>query len=699
MSFLLPLGLAALVAVPIVVLLHMRHTTPTVRPVPTLRFWLAAEPERTERTRFRRPPLSLLLILHLLIAAALALALARPVTARALDALGLGMLGGLRTEPQHLILLLDGSTSMSATDTADGRTRFEVARARALDRLAGLREGDVATVVLLGTHVATLGATDTASRGALRERLGVLPLPGGRADLDAALRLTRDLLLPELEDRVVVLTDGAVAADPSTVTALGAPIELRVFGAAAESRAADNAAIVDLSSSPLPGNPTQLQLFARVMNFSGQARSAPVILSADGIEIARQEVSLPGNGGSDELSWPLPPGIGEASVRIEAADALAADDVAALILGQDEAAALSLRVLLVSDAPAALQRALQALPGAEVRTELSGAFAEALAGERYDLIVFEKAAPAAEAVAGFGTPLLFVNPPPNGPFPAQGAMVAPTVSRLRAQDPLLAGVDLAGATFGETPVYTLGAGQEEIVGAAEGPLVFRAEVGGQPAITFAFDLGGSNLPRRVVFPILVTNAVRELAPSPLPSAVPLGDPLRYRPGAGTSVVRVTSPDGTAVDLALSAGAVDDDAAPTSAAGGETESATLAQPDAQPDARRTPEISYADTGRAGVYEVQELDAAGTELGSGRFVVNAGHPRESDLRPTIDLADTLAQGRATGPAGGGRAELTDFWPLLAALAFALLTIEWLVTLFRRGLRRQVAGVRRRGVGVAG
>ena len=79
MSLLLPLGLAALVALPIVVLLHMRHTTPTVRPVPTLRFWLAAEPERTEQMRFRRPPLSLLLLLHLLIAGLLALALARPI--------------------------------------------------------------------------------------------------------------------------------------------------------------------------------------------------------------------------------------------------------------------------------------------------------------------------------------------------------------------------------------------------------------------------------------------------------------------------------------------------------------------------------------------------------------------------------------------------------------------------------------------
>ncbi len=694
MSFLLPLGLAALVAVPIVVLLHMRHTTPSLRPVPTLRFWLAAEPERTEQTRFHRPPVSLLLLLHLLIVLALGLALARPVTARALDAFGLAGLGPLRTEPRHLILLLDGSTSMSATDTPSGRPRFDDARAQAIARLADLRQGDVATVLLLGTSVATLGATDAGSLNLLRERLADLPLPGGRADLDAALGLARDLLLPELADRVVVVTDGAVAIDPGAVAALGAPVELDLVGAAARGETADNVAVVDLAAEPIPGNLNQLQLFARVMNFSAQAVTAPVVLAGDGIELARQELQLPGNGGSQELTWPLPPDVQEASVRVATADPLPADDAASLVLRQDAAENLSLRVLLVADAPADLQRALQALPGAEVQTELSGAFAEALAGQRYDLLVFEKAAPPPEAVADLATPLLFVNPPAGGPFPIEGAMPEPTITDLRTQDPLLAGVDLAGATFGETPIYGLGPGQTEVVGAAEGPLVFRAAVGGQPAIGFAFDLAASNLPRRVAFPILVANAVRELAPSPLPRAVPLGDPLRYRPRAGAAAVRVTPPDGAAVDLPVTAeealAGADSPAAGT---------ASGAAPDAGPGPGRPREIAYVDTGRAGVYAVQELDAAGDDLGGGRFVVNAGHPRESDLRPGLDLADSLAQGRASAVAASAGADLSDLWPLLAALAFALLAVEWLVAArpWLVGVGRRRSGVRRPGLGV--
>jgi len=676
MTFLLPIGLAALVSIPLVLLLHMRNTTPHPRRVPTLRFWLAAAPERTEQTRFRRPPLTLLLLLHLLIASALGLALARPVAGAALAALGWDRLGVARTEPQHLILLLDSSTSMAAVDTPSGRSRFEEAREEVGERLAELRQGDVATVVLLGTRVSTFGATDVGSFGLLRQRMAGLPLAGGRADLDAALDLTRDLLLPDIEDRVVVLTDGAVAADPATVAALGAPVELVLVGAAAAGQVAENVAVVNLAARPLPGSPDQLRLFARVMNFTPQTATIPVVLTGDGIELGRAEVTLAGNGGSEELSWPLPPGVGETTVTVERGDPLEADDHASLILRQDEAAGLALRVLLVSDAPASLQRALTALPGADVRTELSATFGDALAGQRYDLIVFEKTTPPAEEIAGLGTPLLFVNPLPGGPFPSNGTMVAPTMSRLRARDPLLTGVDLAGVTFGETPVYALVAGQTEVVGASEGPLVFRGEIAGQPAITFAFDLAASNLPRRVAFPILVANAVAELAPSPLPNAVPLGEALRYRPRADAATVRIAAPEAAVVDLPVAPGGLP---APASGTGGVGASAT------EPVLLSTPrEVTFTDTGRAGVYDVRELDAAGTEMGGGRFVVNAGHPRESDLRPTVALADALASGRAGEVASAAGRDLPDLWPLLGAAAFALLALEWGVMLWR-GVRR--------------
>ena len=86
MNLLAPLGMAALVTIPVIILFHMRHTTPRRRPVPSLRFWDAANPRPADARRLRRPPLSLPLLLQIAAAALLAVALARPATAAQLAA-------------------------------------------------------------------------------------------------------------------------------------------------------------------------------------------------------------------------------------------------------------------------------------------------------------------------------------------------------------------------------------------------------------------------------------------------------------------------------------------------------------------------------------------------------------------------------------------------------------------------------------
>lgn len=640
LSLLAPLGLLALVALPLIVVLHMRRTTPRLLPVPTLRFWLAAEPEQVQRTRWRRPPLSWALLLQLLAAAALALALARPATSRVLDALGID----LRTEPRHLLLLLDGSTSMAATG-ADGATRFEAARAAALDRLAALQEGDAATVLVMGTRVATYGATDVASLGLLRDRLATLPLPGGRADLDAALALASDLVVPERENEVVVISDAAVAADPATVAAVGAPVELEAVGGDDA-----NAAVVSIAARPDPAAPDASLLYARIANFGPDPATAAAVLLADGLEVGRQDVTLPANG-SVELGWALPPGAGEATVRLDHLDAFPADNAASLPLAGSEA--LSLRILLASDIPSPLARALAAIPGARLQSEPGDRLDDPAGLGSFDLVVLEGVVTPPEVLARLRAPLLVVAPPAGGALAVDGLMTAPTVERLRAGDPLLDGVDLAGVTFGDAPLLAPVAGRDEVVGAVDGPLVSRETIAGQPAVVFAFDPTASNLPQRVAFPILVANAVAELAPPPLPATVPLGDALALAPRAGTATVEVVPPDGDPV--------------------------ALPAPEPAPGAPR-PEVLFAATGEPGAYRIVERDAGGVETGSGRFVVNAGHPRESDLRPNPDLPAALAEGRASSAPGvAPGSALTQLWPLLALAAFALLMLEWIAALW--------------------
>jgi hypothetical protein len=659
MNLLTPLGLIALVAIPIIIVLHMRHTTPSRRPVPSLRFWEAANPKPAEERRLRRPPFSIPLLLQLIAVALLAIALARPATAARLAALA----PGLHAEPRHLIVLLDGSTSMSASSGAPSLTRWDMARQMALDSLAPLREGDVATVILLGTRPQTLTATDAMSLVGLRERLATVAQPGGRADLDAALTLAGDLFLPNLTREVVVISDGAISADPAVAATVGAPIELLIAGEESDTARA-NLAVTDIAARKSPDGDGAAELYASVVNFGREPITVPVVLLGDGLEIGRTQVTLDGSGVATPLRWLLPPGMTELTVRIEHDDALAADDSAILLPGDAATATIAPRILLVSDLPGALARALMAIDNAQVVVEPSDNESAVAAGG-YDLVVFDRAAPSTETVMKIDTPSLWVAPPVGGPFATSQGISDPRVTRVRAGDPLLDGVDLSGATFGPAPVFTLAAGDEEIVGSADGPLLYRSQVNGHPAVILTVDPETSNLPKRVAFPVLIANLAEALAPDGVPAAVPLGEPLVYEPRAAAATVRIVPPAGETVNLPVPA-------VPEGTA-----------------AAASREVVYTDTGAAGAYTVTERDVSEIELGSTRFVVNAGHSRESDLRANTNLMTNLS-GTSGAAVTAARQERVDLWPILALIALAAITMEWIATLWPkvRGASRRPA-----------
>ncbi len=642
LQLLAPAGLIALLGIPLVILFHMRNTTPVERPVPSLRFWRLALQEETSLERFKRPPVSLLFLLHLLLVAAIALALARPAMSHAIGGFGSS------AAPTHVILLLDGSTSMSAIASSGDDTRFELARNEVVNRLNQLNEGDIATIILMGTRLSTFEASDSAGVKAIADRIRSLALPGGRADLNDALRLSRDLLLPSVTDKIVVVTDGALTVDPSLVSSINAPIELVDVGNAISG----NVAITDIATRSSISTPDQQQMYARIVNFGPTAVTAPVVILADGIEISRTDLTIASNGEFEEIVQDLPAGSSAVTIQFDAIDALSADNVASSVLplGAD----FGLNILLVTDIPTDLFRALTVLPGAKVSTMSPSEASSTVDFSDFDLAVFERSNPP-NAVPD--VPLLLVGQPAAGMIPAEGVMADPAVQRVRAQDPLLAGVELSGVTFGQTPDFVLDGTTTEIVGAESGPLIYRGTVAttGRPMIVVAFDLTLSNITQRVAFPILIANIAGELAPNPLPSAIPLGETLLYQPRAGTATVRVLTPSGESIDL------------------------SVPQSDVANPGASFRQVAFADTGTAGEYRISELDAGGVFAGGGRFIVNAGHSQESNLVPNSALSASL-QLAGTDSASGEESGLSDLWPVLATAALVLCLAEWLIVLFR-------------------
>jgi hypothetical protein len=565
----------------------------------------------------------------------LSLALARPVSS-----LALGVISS-SSQPRHLIVMLDGSTSMLATD--GGETRFDAARKQALDRLGSLHAGDAVTVLLIGQRVTTFSASDTGSLQALKDRLASIDPPGGVTDLTSAMLLAQDLRVPGMENSIVLLSDGALEVDPTAVSDAGMPIDYVQVGNPIDG----NLAIYDISTRANPSNPAAQQIFGRLANFSDKAVTVPVQFWADGFMISGQNVELSANS-SKALSFDAPPDATEAEIKVAATDAQPIDDRASIALGEGDT--LSLSVLIFSDHPETLLRAFRAIPGAQATVQTIDAVAQGYGTGGFDLVVYDRVAPSKAP----NVPSLFIQPPDSTLFPSPEMLEDPAPETMVQTDPLLKKVDFSGVTFGATPKYQLPAGFTTVVAAVDGPLLAYGTLPGSesPTVLLAGNLDDSNLSKRIAFPILMAKIAEKLSPSPAPVTLSLGEPLTISPRAGSASVTITNPAG--------------------------EATTIPVPESEGLPQGARQVAYSQTNAVGAYRLREADAQDQTLVTGMVMVNAGNSTESNLRANPDLGSVLDQASGVAESAAKHDLESDLWPLLALLALGLLIIDWLMSL---------------------
>ena len=635
-AILAPLGLAALLGAVAIIVIHMRRRTPPTLALPSLRFWDPVDAEHADRRRIQMPPITWPLILQLVAAVAIALALARPV----LDAIP--GFATQRSDPANTILILDGSTSMLAqAREGDSRTRWDMGRNEVVSYLNDWQPGDVVTVIVTATQTETLSASTAPQVDLVHDRMRAMQAPGGNADLNAALELASHLLLSERENHVVVVSDGALTVDPGIASLVEAPVSLITVGDYDESF--PNAAITSIGSRSLPGTEGEHRLSFGITSFANDPVRLPYRVQADGADILTTEIDLAA-GETRTVELTLPPGTQSASAIIDVRDPFQADNTARLLI--DRSGATGLSILLVSDTPGPLERALAALPDTTIDTFPTSTPGLRALATTYDLTVFDGVSPGADDVPT--TPMLFVRPLPVGDlFTTNGVLNGPTVERLDATNDLLQGVDFSGVTFGSTPIYQMVDSERVLVrgsaGSDSGPMVWQGELDGLPYVAFGFDLSTSNITQRVAFPILVARAVESLTEPPIPSAIAAGEPLVIGANPSTASLLVTNPIDQDSSLPVTAG--------------------------EPVIMRT-------TGRSGIYTLTEMSAAGQPLDQYQVVVNAGSLAESNLRPNPDLAEALA-GTWDGTSDrAGSIVKSDLWPLLTVVALAVIAAEWIV-----------------------
>ena len=621
MSFLTPAALAlSALAIPIIILYMLKLRRREVQVSSTL-LWQMLLRDRQANAPWQRLKRNLLLFLQLLILAALAFALARPAIAVPAVASG------------SVVVLLDASASMNATDVA--ATRFDAARAAARGLIDTLSDDARMTLILVGRQPQTLASAESDATE-LRRALDAARPTNGAADWEAAFALAGGAFGSRAEQTtIVIISDGGLPTEGLPPL----PGEVRYVPIG---QANDNLAVSALALRPTA---TGAELFASVSNTGDADRSVIFSFYIDDEFFSSQRLDLPAGQSANVVLTDLPAdsAIYEARLsRVDQADqlldALSLDDVAFAVYQPSSAR----RTLLVSHGNLFLEQLLAALPSLTPYRALPSEDGELqLPGDPFDLYVFDGVIPGELPAAD----VLLINPPPNASLErplgfSVGGTFTETANARVADHPLTRFVDWSN-------IHVLQARQVDppnwadvLIDTEIGPLVFAGETGGRRVAVVTFDLHESDLPLQVAYPILFSNLINYLAPAQAFDAtdgLQPGDSLTILPDLSVKEVVIASPSGRTHPLTLGENGV----------------------------------TFKGIDELGVYAVNYLSES--DQTADFFAVNLFDPTESNIRPSpiIQVGQS-----AISPSASTEAGQRELWPWLATLALAVLMLEWWV-----------------------
>ncbi len=696
MAFAAPLALLGLLFVPAVVAMYLLKLRRNEAVVPSTLLWQRLVADVEANAPWQRLRRSLLLLVQLLLVLALAALAAQPYLERP---------AGLARD---LVLIVDASASMGATDVAPNR--LAAAKQAALDALADLPAGGSVAVVSAG-RTARVEANATSDLSRVRAAIERISLTNDAGDLSDALRLADGLARRSADAAVLVVTDAALASPPSA--RVGAPVHVVVVG-----RGRKNQAIVALAVRSAPSAVTR-SVFVSVANVDIEPAKRRIELWGDGRLLEARDMYLDPQARADVSIDDVPADIGAVEVRLTAdteagagdslaaggaADQLAVDDRAWAVIPPDRLR----RILLVSDGDPYLQTALTYLPNTELYGIKPDAFGPATHVELFDLVIFEGSLPAALPAK----PVLAIAPPRTSDLgQVTGTLTNPEIGSLDPQEPVLKYVDLSTTHVAQATRLVAPSWARTIIpGVAGSPLLYSGIRDGLPAAVLAFEPRRSDLPLQVAFPILLANLTGELlGGSAAPSdAFAPGASVQLGLPAGATGLRVSRPDRSTIDLA---GGTPDATGVTFTATDQLGVYTVV-PLGLPDDGATdaptpgPSPTTAASGSTGpsgpatgsAATPPPLDASAPS----RFAVDLFDVDESNIAPgSGDAIAALGQIASPSPgASGAAAAVTDadrppardpVWPLVAFLALVVLCLEWAV--YERDVlaryRRRLAG----------
>lgn len=610
LSTLLAVGVTAALLTTLLYVLKLRR-----RPVavPFARLWDSVLRDKESSQLFSRLRRLLSLLLQLFLLALLLAALAHPEPSAASE------------DGRHIVVLLDASASMKATDVEP--TRLGVAKGEVKKLIQGLGASDRLLLVEMGA-VPTPLSNLSGDPLELEQALEKVKASDTRADFPRALEFAADALRDLPRPEVIVVSDGALNA-PAEVPAELKRAALRFVPVGKRGR---NLAITEFSVRRYPLDKSRHEALLEITNTNDEPVEAELSIYGDGVVIETERLRL----GPNERLPRVYPSLGGAGRKLEARvryadgsrDDLPADDHAYALLPERR----RVRVLVVTTGNTYLEAAL--LLDEYLDVELIDP-EDYPPSEAFDVTIFDGVAPPPAKHTGS---LLYLGPPALGsPVKLERAIEDFGFDTWDRKHPIL-----RFSAMGDIQVATGHAFKveppDQVIGASdEGPILVSGTRGGTRFIALSFDPRRSDFVLRVAWPLFVLGSIQYFVEEDTSylSSYTTGEVWRIPAPAATDSAKLVDPSGAEHVIPVKEG-------------------RAAHFGAQ----------------AGIYKL----LAGPNGGEAalEFAANLSDLEESKItpRPALEVAGV----KASAPEGFSAGPRREYWSLLILAAIALSVLEW-------------------------
>lgn len=529
------MALAGLAAVAITVLYVMKLRKRRIQ-VPFSPLWQKVLVDKRQTSDFWRHFKRILSwLLHILMAALLLFALTDPHLETEV------------TQGRHIVILVDNSASMGATDVSGGVNRLGIAKKKAREILDTMSPEDRIMLVTFNDQLQPLSPF-VQEASVLEQPLRTIEVVATGTRYEEALAFAADSLREKADGELVILSDGA-GFDATRLDGI-------VFGDKTAVRhlkvgeASGNLAVTAFNVRRYLSNKLDFELFVGIKSYFDRPVDAEIEIYADGKLVDTKPVKLEANEEYRRF-YPSQAVSGEkleARVRLKTADArdvFPLDDRAYALLP----AVRRTRVQVVTEGNLYLEGPLLLNANLDVtRTSPDEYDPGAL---DFDVTFFDRFVP--EDLPERGNFVFFSPIGENSPWEIQGAVEDPIITRVKRSHPLLRWITLKDLNIGVAAKWKLQRGDEVVAASALGtPILVTRDDGPRRMVGASFDLRNSDFPLRVAFPVFLLNIVDyfSLDEGSLVETYTTGETWSIPVDTKAEEVEVTRPDGTSFEAPI-----------------------------------------------------------------------------------------------------------------------------------------------------